>query len=120
MVIQFRYIHHSITANEILMQINPGTSNCMPKSPSHLTLTIESIDNDTDKKTKNRFRCKFEGCPRSYSSAGNLKAHLRSHTGRFVFLLNGKLFLIQLFCAGEYTFKCLEDGCGKAFLNSHR
>lgn len=76
-----RYIHHTISENEICMQINPGSSNFMPVSPSHLTLTIESINSDTDEKTKKRFRCKFEGCPRTYSSAGNLKAHIKSHTG---------------------------------------
>lgn len=94
------YIHHTISANEICMQINPGFPNLMPDSPSHLMLTIESIDNETDEKTNTRFRCNFEGCPKTYSSAGNLKAHTKSHTG-------------------DYMFKCIEDGCGKAFLNSH-
>jgi len=94
------YIHHTVSANEISMQINPGLSDLMPSSPSHLILTIESINSETDEKTKQRFRCKFEGCPKTYSSAGNLKAHTRSHTG-------------------DYTFKCNEEGCGKAFLNSH-
>ena len=77
----FRYIHHTISANEICMQINPGFPNLMPDSPSHLMLTIESIDNETDEKTNTRFRCNFEGCPKTYSSAGNLKAHTKSHTG---------------------------------------
>jgi len=82
------------------MQINPGLSDLMPNSPSHLTLTVEAINSETDEKTKKRFHCKFEGCPKTYSSAGNLKAHIKSHTG-------------------DYTFKCNEEGCGKAFLNSH-
>ncbi|KZS14681.1 putative Metal-responsive transcription factor 1 protein [Daphnia magna] len=94
------YIQHTISANEICMQINPGSSNCMPSEPSHATLTIESVNSETDERTKKRFRCRFEGCPRTYSSAGNLKAHTKSHTG-------------------EYTFKCTEEDCGKAFLNSH-
>jgi hypothetical protein len=70
-----------ISDNEICMQINPGLAGGMPGNPSHLTLTIESIDTETDEKTKKRFRCKFEGCPRTYSSAGNLKAHVKSHMG---------------------------------------
>ena len=95
-----RYIHQTVSANEIYMQINPGLSDLMPSSPSHLTLTVESINSETDEKTKKRFHCKFEGCAKTYSSAGNLKAHIKSHTG-------------------DYTFKCNEEGCGKAFLNSH-
>jgi hypothetical protein len=67
------------------MQINPGLAGGMPGNPSHLTLTIESIDTETEEKTKKRFRCKFEGCPRTYSSAGNLKAHVKSHMGMLKF-----------------------------------
>ena len=66
------------------MQINPGSDDAMPASPSHLTLTIESFDAETDEKTKKRFRCRYEGCSRTYSSAGNLKAHIKSHTGAFL------------------------------------
>ncbi len=64
------------------MQINPGSSNFMPSQPSHATLTIETVNSETDERTKKRFRCRFEGCPRTYSSAGNLKAHIKSHTGK--------------------------------------
>lgn len=67
------------------MQINPGTMGGMPDNPSHLTLTVESIDAETDEKTKKRFRCKFDNCARTYSSAGNLKAHVKSHTGQYLY-----------------------------------
>ena len=82
----FRYIQHTISANEICMQINPGSSNFMPSQPSHATLTIETINSETEERTKKRFRCRFEGCPRTYSSAGNLKAHIKSHTGKLTLL----------------------------------
>ena len=29
------------------------------------------------------------------------------------------IFKLQIYFIGEYTFKCTEEGCGKAFLNSH-
>lgn len=81
------------------MHINPGNSP-MPRNPSHLTLTIESRDETSGRKEIKRFRCTYEGCPRTYSTAGNLKTHQKTHTG-------------------EYTFVCSQDGCGKAFLTSY-
>lgn len=93
------YIHHTISQDSIRMQINPGNSP-MPRNPSHLTLTIESRDQSSGRKEIKRFRCTYEGCPRTYSTAGNLKTHQKTHTG-------------------EYTFVCSQDGCGKAFLTSY-
>ena len=93
------YIHHTISQDSITMHINPGNSP-MPRNPSHLTLTIESRDESSGRKEIKRFRCTYEGCPRTYSTAGNLKTHQKTHTG-------------------EYTFVCSQDGCGKAFLTSY-
>ena len=115
----YRYIQHTISANEICMQINPGSSNCMPSQPSHATLTIESINSETDERTKTRFRCRYEGCKRTYSSAGNLKAHTKSHTGKQSYYIMVDTGDDVNFETGEYTFKCNEEECGKAFLNSH-
>ncbi|KAH7938009.1 hypothetical protein HPB49_019112 [Dermacentor silvarum] len=93
------YIQHTISADQICMQINPGNSP-MPKNPTHATLTIQSLNQETRKREIKRFRCNYEGCKRTYSTAGNLKTHQKTHTG-------------------EYTFVCAQEGCGKAFLTSY-
>uniref|UniRef100_A0A2R5LA21 Putative metal regulatory transcription factor 1 n=1 Tax=Ornithodoros turicata TaxID=34597 RepID=A0A2R5LA21_9ACAR len=93
------YIQHTISADQICMQINPG-NNPMPMNPTHATLTIQSVNQETRRREIKRFRCNYEGCPRTYSTAGNLKTHQKTHTG-------------------EYTFVCTQEGCGKAFLTSY-
>ncbi|RWS26587.1 zinc finger protein-like protein [Leptotrombidium deliense] len=81
------------------MHIHPG-NNSLPKNPSHATLTIETRDENSNKKEVKRFRCDFGGCSRTYSTAGNLKTHQKTHTG-------------------DLTFVCNQEGCGKAFLTSY-
>ncbi|KAG1681493.1 Metal regulatory transcription factor 1 [Nymphon striatum] len=93
------YIHNTISEDSIRMQINPGNSP-MPKNPTYATLTIESRNPETDEREVKRYRCEFDGCEKTYSTAGNLKTHQKTHRG-------------------EFSFTCSQDGCGKAFLTSY-
>lgn len=94
------YIHHTIKHDEITVHIRPGFNTSMPEHPSHATITIETMDPQTKEREIKRFRCEYDGCPRSYSTVGNLRTHMKTHKG-------------------EYRFKCTESSCGKAFLTSY-
>lgn len=72
----------------------------MPENIEGATLTLESKNPHTKAKEVKRFNCTYEGCDRTYSTAGNLKTHQKTHTG-------------------EFNFVCSETGCGKAFLTSY-
>jgi hypothetical protein len=62
------------------MRIHPGNSP-MPEEPSHATLTIESRDPETNSRNIKRYRCEFDACERTYSTAGNLRTHMKTHKG---------------------------------------
>lgn len=94
------FVQHTVSLDEICMQINPGSSNKMPHEPSHATLTVTATNPETKETIVNRFHCDYEGCQRTYSTVGNLRTHMKTHKG-------------------EYRFKCSEPDCGKAFLTSY-
>lgn len=62
------------------MQLNPG-NNPMPDNVSHATITVESCNERTNEKEFKKFHCDYEGCSRTYKTAGNLKTHQKSHRG---------------------------------------
>ncbi|XP_069559940.1 metal regulatory transcription factor 1 isoform X2 [Brachyistius frenatus] len=93
------YVHHTISADQIQFTINPG-STPMPRNIEGATLTLHSECPETRQREVKRYQCTFEGCTRTYSTAGNLRTHQKTHRG-------------------EYTFVCNQQGCGKAFLTSY-
>ncbi|XP_029476007.1 metal regulatory transcription factor 1 isoform X2 [Rhinatrema bivittatum] len=93
------YVQHIISPDQIHLTINPG-STPMPRNIEGATLTLQSECPETKMKEVKRYQCTFEGCPRTYSTAGNLRTHQKTHRG-------------------EYTFVCNQEGCGKAFLTSY-
>uniref|UniRef100_F7APJ6 Metal regulatory transcription factor 1 n=1 Tax=Ornithorhynchus anatinus TaxID=9258 RepID=F7APJ6_ORNAN len=93
------YVQHIISPDQIHLTINPG-STPMPRNIEGATLTLQSECPETKHKEVKRYQCTFEGCPRTYSTAGNLRTHQKTHRG-------------------EYTFVCNQEGCGKAFLTSY-
>ncbi|KAI9999987.1 hypothetical protein NQD34_011830 [Periophthalmus magnuspinnatus] len=93
------YVHHTISADQIQFTINPG-STPMPRNIEGATLTLHSECPETKLREVKRYQCMFEGCTRTYSTAGNLRTHQKTHRG-------------------EYTFVCNQQGCGKAFLTSY-
>ncbi|XP_072275619.1 metal regulatory transcription factor 1 [Pyxicephalus adspersus] len=93
------YVQHIISPDQIHFTINPG-STPMPRNIEGATLTLHSECPETNQKEVKRYQCTFEGCLRTYSTAGNLRTHQKTHRG-------------------EYTFVCNQEGCGKAFLTSY-
>ncbi|XP_070567511.1 metal regulatory transcription factor 1-like [Ptychodera flava] len=93
------FIHHTISPDQIHMQISTS-GNVMPDDIGGATLTLETSDPETKTKEIKRYRCSYQGCTRTYSTAGNLKTHQKTHKG-------------------EYSFVCSQSGCGKAFLTSY-
>ncbi|KAK5623325.1 hypothetical protein CRENBAI_015924 [Crenichthys baileyi] len=93
------YVHHTISPDQIQFTINPGSTR-MPRNIEGATLTLHSECPETKQREVKRYQCTFEGCTRTYSTAGNLRTHQKTHRG-------------------EYTFVCNQQGCGKAFLTSY-
>lgn len=57
--------------------------------------------NSSEENNKKQFYCDFDGCLRSYTTAGNLRTHTKIHRG-------------------ELPFMCVDNECHKAFLTSYQ
>ena len=71
MLINFRYIQHTLSDDQILMTLNPGEHQ-MPENPSHVTLTIETQNPDTKTKEIKRY---LNPLPQSDASAADHFCH---------------------------------------------
>ena len=97
----------------LTVPLSPGLGHELPSVPTHAEITCsrdssggkgdeaEDENSSPTGEVVRRFICKYQDCERSYSTAGNLKTHEKTHKG-------------------EYTFSCQQAGCGKAFLTSYR
>uniref|UniRef100_H3ANB7 Metal regulatory transcription factor 1 n=1 Tax=Latimeria chalumnae TaxID=7897 RepID=H3ANB7_LATCH len=118
------YVQHTISPDQIHLTIHPG-STPMPRNIEGATLTLHSECPETKIKEVKRYQCTFEGCPRTYSTAGRLSAHSQKHSGSVVFLcyLVFEGFLTKVFLEtllGLHTLKHLPQqlrtgGCEKAY-----
>ena len=72
--------------------------------------------------------CDFSNCLKRYSTAGNLKTHLKAHKGLYatyiwVFFfwiwINIAVFSMLSDYLGEFSYRCSKNECQKGFLTSY-
>ena len=79
----------------------------------------------------NRVECYYDGCDRTYTSVGNMKAHAKTHEGKYnhkcdftgcekAFLSSYSLKVHRRVHTGERPYSCEEEGCDKAFNTQYR
>lgn len=96
------HIHHAIRPQEIHMHIHSKENYSSSNGFLHKTITTDNIDLDTNQKNINRYTCEYEGCPRTYSTIGNLRTHIKTHKGNpFLFMFS---YISSYECSVVYRF----------------
>lgn len=90
------------------MNNNRVNKNCEDEGKKREYCETEKITREISEKNHStpptshhkRFGCTYSGCRRTYTTVGNLKTHLKTHSG-------------------EYNFQCTFKGCSKTFQSSY-